>query len=365
MYIQGHIDIVQEIFNDNNFNKMFFDLEKKYQNVNFTNIIKGIQMLDLPCAKYDVDTENRKIVLTKHKICRTIKLYKILFNNESSMFQFHKGYFLHLHAMTTDPENTMLKIRNKILTSIMGYCLLAVYDDTLFDKDNRVFRPNSIWIGMIIHILTDSYSPSHTIRVGDGIKIIKKAKKTKNASTLKQIEIHDHLKHLAKDEKTFFKDKESFIKRMKEDVLDDKDEMYNSEKILWKMYKVFRFEYDMQRVLKKWMKNIDHEVDHEVESIGDVIMFQPYSEQSHVTHGYYDLLYHIKNKPELYGRMKNECKQFILLYQNVLKTRDVSRFLKNTFAFMINGPFKIHKKHLNKKTDSFISLDLLNGINIS
>ena len=211
MFIQGHIEIIQDIL-DNHLPKGFFKfIDHPADKKTLKNLFIGLQYPDAPCGKYEVSSNN-SILFKRAKICEITKLFKLFSGasyGESKIFQFHKGYFAHLHSMSTDPENTVLKIRNKIINSIIGYALLAVYDDTLLNDTDRQIKPNLFWIGIILHMITDSYSPAHTIRNHNYTKV-KSVEKDK--ALLERLEVHELIKTLAKEDKLY--EKHDFIQSL-------------------------------------------------------------------------------------------------------------------------------------------------------
>lgn len=273
MFISGHKKILKEVLKSSRL--------KKY----YKEIKKGIIYIDLPCGKYK--KINNHFYLYNKKICSYLKLHK-LFNNyygNSNIYQQHRGFFAHLHSITTDPLNSVEKIRNKIILSIMGYCLLSIYDDNLY-KTPKIIKPNIFWIGCILHIITDSYSRSHTIRDNKlPILSIPLSKiKTPNITN------HENIKKLAKKNKI----------------------QYLKDPIEYNYYKIFKFEYDLNKLVKKYIKKIPFYTGKEID--GDIINFQYFKNQPSLTHQKYDYFY----KNNYYDRMIKDCKYILNIYDEFL-----------------------------------------------
>lgn len=369
MYISGHVEIIDDIFRtcykskDDYFGK--FD---NLPNVTYDNLIVGVKIVDLPCQKYRVNHDKRFVYIRKHKICSMFKFlnfFREVEKNSGKLFQFHKGYFGHLHAMTTDPSNTVRKIRSKILTSILGYSLLSVYDFSIFDKSPS-FMPNSVWIGYILHVITDSYSPAHTIR-DESLGVIAIPLKQKQIDQYKEyrIEVHETIKAIAR-KKTIFMDKKKFKKTLIDHL--NKKKFFSPfannhphrakfyiqtySRSLWKSYKVFKLEYALKTKVME-MTNID-EIPNLPSKKYDIKNFQYYDSQSFVSHASYDLLSFTKSNKHLYSRMMKDCHDILRYYAEVVKTRDVTRFIKRMKKLVMTRTFRIHKRYLNNKTNLIV-----------
>lgn len=352
MFIQGHIEIIQDILDNylpKNFFKFVDNLTDNTDKKILKNLFVGLQYPDAPCGKYEVSSNN-SILFKRAKICEITKLFKLFSGDsygESKIFQFHKGYFAHLHSMSTDPENTVLKIRNKIINSIIGYALLAVYDDTIFSDDKQI-KPNLFWIGIILHMITDSYSPAHTIRDTNYIKV-KTVEKDK--ALLERLEVHELIKTLAKEDKLY--EKQDFIQNLL-NLSNHKMYIRVHKSQFWKIYKVFKFEYDINKIINKIItKNIFNKSYKEQE--GDIISFQYYDNQNILAHAQYDLLSYVKESPHVYHRMIAECKALLILYKTAIETRDIAKFIKDLVKLLLNGTYRINKQNLKHKTDKIVN----------
>ena len=346
MFVDGHLELLDRVLEN-----------IEFKNINIKTLKVGAVYPDLPCGKYLV--RNNNVIFKNEKICETLKLSKLLYevdNGEKNIFQFHRGFFAHLHAMTTDPDNNVLKIRNKILTSIMGYALLSVYNNTLFDKTPKI-SPNIFWIGLIFHTITDSYSGSHTIR---GFKTNIKVVKSPVVDYLKKnrLDIHEKIKMLAKEDK-LYSDKD-FINKLISVLKDSKNFTYKKiyikthKKMITKIYKVFKFEYNTNKKVEKYSKKFKNMLltGHSgKQQDGDIISFQYFANQPHLMHPRLDLLKNILNNDLLYNKLIKECVAVFALYKMVLHDKDVNKFIKNIFLLMYNETFRIHNKYLHKKTD--------------
>ena len=328
MFISGHIEIIQDVI-DNYLPKDFFPNKQSIK-----DLFIGLQYPDAPCGKYKI-TSNNTILFKRAKLCELIKFLKLFSSvhyGESKIFQFHKGYFAHLHSMSTDPENTVLKIRDKIITSIIGYALLSFYDDNIF-AETREMKPNSFWIGIILHMITDSYSPAHTIRNNNYSKVVTVEK---DAELLERLKIHEEIKNLAKEDKLY-----------------KKHEFKYKNAQFWDIYKVFKFEYNINKIIKKKFDfNTEFKIKTYKEKPGDIKSFQYYDNQSILMHSQLDLLSYVKDAKHIYNRMIHECKTLLVLYKKAIKTQDIQKFIKDLVKLLLNGTYRISAENLKKKTDT-------------
>lgn len=361
MYISGHLEILKDLFSNKVFNKNFIFLNKKYNNFSKKSMSKGIIIIDLPCDIYKIQNNH---VYTDLKLCKTYKLLS-LYNatkTETTIWQRHNGYFAHLHSMSTDPDNSVEKIRNKIITSILGYSLLALYDTNIFNV-NPIFKPNSIWFGMILHIITDSYSKAHTIRDKNAQFLYLKKEQSNKFRT--QIAVHEAIKKIAKLDLLYNSSKDFIINLKKITKQDNKTIDYISEQNeqLYNMYKGFKFEYDVNKLVNSNI--INYPKDNNIENYGDIINFQFYDSQPPLLHSKFDILDFVKNDKVMYSRMINECVDYLLLYKKALKTGDITTFLSDLTNLLLTRTFHINKKYLKGKTNKiyfdkdFVDIKLL------
>lgn len=344
MYISGHLEILNELLTYKQLSN-YFNSTGKFSS---KNLFKGITVVDLPCDNYIIKNNH---VFSNPKICKMIQLLDLFKNskNETTIWQRHKGYFAHLHSMTTDPNNTVEMIRNKIIMSILGYSLLALYDNNVFDK-NPVINPNSIWIGIVLHIITDSYSMSHTIR--------NKNIKTKtynrgssiNEDVQMQIKVHENIKDISKM-KSIYPSINSFINKLLNIKRDGKSIEYIKSKKgqLFDSYKEFKLEFEMNKLVKSHIKinNI-----RDKDNYGDLVNFQYYETQPSLLHSKLDFLVYLKKDERMYQRMMNECIDYLLLFKKVLYGDiNTDTFLRELLIFLLSRTYCIKKIYLKEKTN--------------
>ena len=139
-----------------------FDIQKK--NINFNNnlnildndinnLIKGLFYPDLPCSYFYIK-ENR--IKMEIKLCSILKLGTLGKNLETSIKsqieESHNGRYSINHSMAYDPKLTNRQVRD----AIIARCIVMLF--SFFETKDFAF------LGYIIHIIQDSYSPVHSYR---------------------------------------------------------------------------------------------------------------------------------------------------------------------------------------------------------
>jgi hypothetical protein len=333
MFIQGHIEIIKRLMPKN-----YFDLPN-FPDFSLDLLLKGIEYVDAPCGTYNI--KDGRVVFVKNKenvvcsIFSLVDLFNEKVNGETELFQHHKGFFAHLHAMTTDPDHTILNIRNKIITSVLGYSLLAVSEASAF------------FAGMVLHIITDSYSPSHTIR-DKSVKTmaINADKDNMDPDRQMRLAVHEHLKSLAKND-TLYTEAMLMRKLLSKTSKQNSGRFITQNKNhLWEAYKTFKFEYNLNKQVATFAPNDVGAMGPERD--GDIIAFQYYDYQPLLLHMKLDLLRYVK--PKSYKRMQDECIAFLDFYKKAMKSGDILTFLKRVRRLMLQGTFRIHNRYLKEKT---------------
>jgi len=358
MFISGHKEIMENLLNI--FKNKYFKKIKNFNNVNITNITIGMQYPDLPCGKYRFNDDNEYIIMTDNSLCPIIKLYKILFKEYefSEIFQSHNGFNSYLHSMSYNDGILNKNIYDKILTYIVGCLLLSIYDKQYYKINDLKPEPNIFWIGVILHMITDSYSPSHTIRFKNiktefpyKIKIDKDARIVrlikKYISNLNTIITSEDklknilLKHFANE------NKQAFIK----------ENIHH----IFKVYKLFLFHIQVNNKINSLnLINNDESVPIITKSTTyDIQYFQYYENQSTLYHNSKDLMLVLNNYPKMYKRMINECKFIMINYRNCLinikNDRDnhlnyAKQFINTTYNFIKNNTYRMDNNSLNRKS---------------
>ncbi len=161
--------------------------------INFDKLIQGLNYPDFPCGHYDII--KGRVVMTNaslcpiHKMAHDIKKRKG-FENDRLTFAYssHKGRFSTLHSMTFNPSTLVHQLRDMILHQAMVFATLSIHD-TVSESTYGNPKPNIFWLGNLIHMVQDSYSPAHVVRSN-----------TFKSGTAKEKKFIKVLKYLSKEE---------------------------------------------------------------------------------------------------------------------------------------------------------------------
>lgn len=357
MLLFEHIKIIETIFTSYlKWDEFFSSVNNDVHSSKFTKdmLLLGLQYPDLPCGKFKL-TEQQTFELENYKLCNPLKLLQLSNQTNkahSTIYQFHEGYFAHLHAMTTHPYNTVQKIRDKIVLSLCGFGLLALCGDTALHTNPEV-RPNAFWAGIILHTITDSYSVAHTIRNPDSKYWTVENMDNNNI----QLHVHKQLKELAENTDFKVQNEQELYDEIIPNFYDNPSAVSYIETHIadiWSSFALFRFEFTVNKTIKllefkvpadcfEKLKNLSH-------NEGDIVNFQYHLGQGTVFHTKYDLLHHVK-KNNTYERMMSECVEFLTMYRNAIINQDVNGFIQNLFCFLLTKTFHISMENLKNPTN--------------
>jgi hypothetical protein len=133
-------------------NNQFFFGDKLLTEENIENLIKGIFYPDLPCSYFFINN-NIEMKVRLCSVTKILSLGKNISNNmRSQIEESHNGRFSINHSMADHPDKLNIDIRD----SIVSKCIILLYL-LLTTKDYS-------FLGYILHIIQDSFSPVHSFR---------------------------------------------------------------------------------------------------------------------------------------------------------------------------------------------------------
>ncbi len=364
MYITGHESILDDTLES--IMGTYFDQSILDNNVNYHKLKKGMIYPDLPCGKYELIKTTKDVfsIMKKKTVCNITRLHKIMgqLDNLKEIFQSHRGIYAFLHSMSYSSVLTSKQIRDTILSHIAAYSLLSIYDKQYYSENNQP-SPSIFWIGIILHIISDSYSQSHTIRLIKKTKIVKEEKKPLDPYVKFRMKLWETIFKQANDSKKHTIDnedelQEALLKQFKQGSI---EYTYISRKKsrLFKAYKMFLFDIQTKKVVNNFIKTkwLDYVAPSYEEY--DIINYQYYNNQTSMYHKKRDFLTHVKKYKGLYERMISECKTVLLLYKKCLEDIKnnpskhqiiAKKFVKDLGVFLSSHTFRMTKQNLNKKT---------------
>jgi len=156
MLLTTHFKIFVEALKQNGF--IYKDQLLKLNDIilndaNIRQFSKGLFFPDLPCAFFYLDKGQLEMFI---KLCSATKLVTLGINTEktvsSQIEESHNGKFSINHSMASNDYDTNENVRLEIVRRccIIGFKFLTTKDFA--------------YLGYLIHIIQDSYSPGHTFR---------------------------------------------------------------------------------------------------------------------------------------------------------------------------------------------------------
>jgi hypothetical protein len=390
MYIGGHreiLDTVLELLQEHSF----------YRQVRLKTILhKGLTYPDLPCGKYEII--NNEVVMYKQGLCPWHNLLNIAGakGKFKEIFQSHHGFNAFLHAMTYNPALEVKDIVRSIITYTAGCAFLSIYDSNVIGfsrfsmqtvtsappptahppprsnqksthsavQSRTVPNPNSFWIGIILHIMMDSYSQSHTVRRDRKLTIIEEHKASKTSKSHKQEMVEVQFKYICQYNRLVQTEKDLLailIERLK----DDENAVKYVERRsgdLFLAFKIFKFQYQIADLVKKLVRIKVQPATNQIEdatTTNDIKTFQYYNNQSSLYHKKHDFMIQVKKDKVMYGRMIDECKQVLIMYMQCVEAirqtpedhlKISKAFVKNLVAYLLQNTFRISQENWNRKT---------------
>lgn len=346
MYIPGHESIINDVLSRLPQNQL--------DNEQIGQLKTGLFYPDLPCGKYTRIPPN-KVFLTSKTTCSFLNLLKLYDpkNNEFyEIFQSHKGILAYLHSMSPSPSYTARDVRTAILHQALVFFLLALYDDNVFDSVPSI-KPSYFWIGMLLHMVMDSYSPAHTIRK-ETPEFVLPPRSIYTPSRLMRKRVRDViLDTIRADLDKTVKDIEDFTQDLQntfdgdtssqEYIKSHSEQIYNS-------YLMFMF--DQQTTSK--MKSIigtSKPKEHSTYEDGNITNFMYYNNQFNFYHQKKDFLYNLNQKT--YDIMINDCVFILTLFFDACSAnniRFVTKYLKKILNYLTDNTFRMTKRHLDGQT---------------
>ena len=147
------------------------------KNKRFKSLVNGLYYPDLPCSSRTL----RNGVVT-HDTIKLCSLKKLLFFSANDhlheAYASHNGSMAYLHAMAPTPVATVGRVRDSVVRQLLMLFAAGVRDETTVGLDRVDISeavPNAFWLGQALHVLMDSYSPAHTLRVSSSGTVEKNA----------------------------------------------------------------------------------------------------------------------------------------------------------------------------------------------
>jgi len=355
MFLSGHETITTEVLEEI-LPSYFDDPVMENDDTRRRKLFDGVNYPDLPCGKYKI-SDDQHVTMHVQRVCPIYKLYRILSSRRyvlTELHQSHRGIFAFYHSMSFDPELKVKDVVNTIIINLASCAFLAIYDDEYYkyDKKGIAPHPNIFWIGFMLHVIQDSFSQSHTIRYDKKHKRVRYTEPREESNHLKA-RINRYIISLSLLDMTEKELKEKVLKQFKGNEEYVRDHMYK----IFKAYKMYAFEKQRNKLVMKLLQTKCKPTKASQEY--DIKNFQFYNNQSGTYHRRYDFLEEVRKESKMYERMKKECADVLILYQQCL--RDIAErpkqhgdiavnFVKNIFGYLQRNTFRISADHWEQRT---------------
>lgn len=221
MLLPYHIEVLDKVIKTAGKNG-WIDPDVKWQSKDMLK--RGMYYPDMPCGKRML-LENR-IVNLRMRPCGTgrfinlllIANQKFLKTSLSEVYMSHNGPFSYMHAMAPPGDLPIQNVRDAIVTKCLIFFALALHDDVTLRRTTTtaeatasppgrgalVNGPNLFWLGQVLHVVMDSYTPAHTHRAGVDAgcvptekEVEKVAPPVPKTSSLTWVHVHGVIKRLS------------------------------------------------------------------------------------------------------------------------------------------------------------------------
>lgn len=133
--------------------------------IDYSTLRKGLFFPDRPCAELSLQSypKGLRATIKQYTLCHLWHVASELKNPrkaDSFVYQSHDGIFATFHSMNPAQGMTVEAVRNLIVQQATTFYSLALYDR----YHSHDPGPSLFWLGVVLHIVQDSYSPAHTVR---------------------------------------------------------------------------------------------------------------------------------------------------------------------------------------------------------
>ena len=145
MYTTGHEQILRDAV-------ALFEDPKERTYFASAELSSAVSYPDFPCGGIEIEGD---VMVDRLRRCGELELgAELLLSDKESMgYQSHYGFYSLWHSMTIDPNMSVSKVAKNVVEYVVICCKLAYERKSLF------------WLGFALHIVMDSYSPAHVLRV--------------------------------------------------------------------------------------------------------------------------------------------------------------------------------------------------------
>lgn len=169
MFLEGHYSVLRELeAGDPSIYKGWPLVRSRYS---FKHSLKtGMSYPDLPCSTPHADVNTGRVGLKVFRLCSQWKLFDMFqqsiwgrpVSKLTERYMSHLGSQAHMHAMAHNPHSTADDIAYRTCRQML------VLTHRAHEAVRAGDRSYPHWVGMLLHTVTDAYTPSHAQRRAGG-----------------------------------------------------------------------------------------------------------------------------------------------------------------------------------------------------
>jgi hypothetical protein len=179
MLIKGHTEVLKKAVQDTEEVERFFAREPKGSHLSYEMLEIGVKYQDMPCATrvldyvQEKDRRNVRVYMKDYKLCNPLSLLVHagpypMSRSSAELAHLSEAYISHnltlayLHSMTPTPDMTNAQVAREVLRLCASLAAMAINDSLSMDGAKNA--PNAFWMGVLLHLVTDAFSPAHVLR---------------------------------------------------------------------------------------------------------------------------------------------------------------------------------------------------------
>lgn len=364
MFLDGHREILAELIENRLRPDFFSGWSDSSDRTDSTMILKainrGLAYPDLPCGKVKLVKQQDLYVAVLHRplLCSVLSLYQLMFprnHQYSELFQSHLGALAHVHSMAPGYKATSLEVVKEIVSHSISIAMLfwKCFEKNAEKPLDLSAKNGAFWLGILIHTLTDSYSESHTIRVPEVGLIASQTPDEELSRVMRHSAVLYDLAGKTLDKpltsKGLAREIEK-IRRIKKRGIMHKAQQHQT-------YMLFLMYRSIDRDVRGILPNIDRSIASfynktstlkNRDSTYDIRAFSFYPTQKPHYHALRDRVFLVKDRPELFKRMLDDCERIVNIFKQGAISADrgdgdvgLKRFISKVLECLMNGPYRL------------------------
>ena len=359
MYVEGHKEIVEEVVRERlppGFMEGWGLALAKPTLVEgrrglMRAIRRGLEYPDLPCGRVTL-TSGNEIVFSHPRLCSVFSLVRLFtaasrrLGQYTEFMQSHVGPMAHLHSMAPVHGAPSSAVVREIVSHAL-VSALSFY--RCFQTRGEEKKHAGFWLGILLHTLTDSYSPGHAVRSAGGRLVRAPAPDPAQLRTMRHAVLLYELAGRTLDAP--FGDAGQ-LQRAIEGARRVKNRGFVRIRQQYATYLRFVSLRRTQREVKSLLRGSDRrngnppkENENAKANAYDVRAFSYYPTQPPLYHALRDVLRNVRGVPAMWDRMLDECADLFRIFKKGAELaaagRPPGRFLRTVRSFLLERTFRL------------------------